>query len=358
MLKARKYQRFAEARQGLRRPARRPPTPFSAPGEATLIFDRRSRTPPSDEELLDAYSATVVRAVETVGPSVVRVHPFKAGFGADGIGSGFFFTPEGLILTNSHVVHGASDIEIVTNDGQAFRALMVGEDVDTDLAVIRIDAVAQVPAARLGDSKRVRPGQLVIAIGAPLGFQATVTTGVVSAIGRSLRGERGRLIEDLIQTDAALNPGNSGGPLVNGAGEVVGVATAIVAGAQGLCFAIASNTAKFVIGELLEHGGVRRGSIGVVAQQAPIPQAFGQAAGLDQSYGVWVAGVERSGPAAHAGIREGDLIVSADDRQITGLDDLLRALDHDSIDRPVQLGIIRSGRRMTLRAVPRERRRA
>ncbi len=358
MLKARKYQHFAKARKAPQRAGRRPPTPFAAPGEATFVFDRRSRAPPTDAELMDAYSETVVRAVEAVGPAVVRVHPLRTGYGAEGVGSGFLISSDGLILTNSHVVRGSTEIEIVTHDGVSFAARPVGEDLDSDLALLRIDHPASLPSARLGDSKRLRPGQLIIAIGAPLGFQATVTTGVVSAIGRSLRGERGRLIEDLIQTDAALNPGNSGGPLVNSAGEVVGVATAIVAGAQGLCFAIASNTAKFVIGELIAHGEVRRGYIGVVAQQAPIPSGFALAAGLDQSYGVWVAGVERSGPAAQAGLREGDLIVSTDGRATTGLDDLLTALDHESINRPVELGVIRAGRRLTIRTVPRPRRRA
>jgi S1-C subfamily serine protease len=358
MLKARKYQRFSEARRGRPRPARRPVTPFALTPSAELIFDRRPRAPIADAGLMDAYSEAVTGAVEAVAPAVVSVHPMRNGYPEEGGGSGFIVSPDGLILTNSHVVHGYSEAEIVTHDGAMLRAKVVGEDVDTDLALLKLDQKSRHPAARLGDSERLKPGQLVVAIGAPLGFQATVTAGVVSALGRTMRGGRGRLIEDLIQTDAALNPGNSGGPLVNGAGEVVGVATAIIIGAPGICFAIASNTAAFVLEELKAHGRVRRGSIGVVAQRAPIPDAFAQASGLSQGSGVWVAGVERIGPAAQAGVEEGDLIISIDGRPATGLDDLLRALDHDSIGRPLEFGIIRAGRRITITVTPRERRRA
>ena len=357
MLKARKYQRVEEARRGQRRPARRPKTPFALPPSAEFVFDRGLRPPRADVGLMDAYSEAVISAVETVASAVVSVHPLRGGY-EDGVGSGFIVSPDGLVLTNSHVVHGSPECEIVTHDGASVRATVVGEDVDTDLALLKFEARGRLAAARLGDSKRLKPGQLVVAIGAPLGFQATVTAGVVSALGRSLRGMRGRLIEDLVQTDAALNPGNSGGPLVNADGEVVGVATAIVSGAQGLCFAIASNTAAFVLEELKAHGRVRRGSIGVVAQRAPIPDAFAHASGLDQASGVWVAGVERISPAAQAGVEEGDLIISIDGRPATGLDDLLRALDHDSIGRPLELGIIRAGRRITINVTPRERRRA
>lgn len=356
MLKARKYQHFSEARRRAGRVPLRPMTPLTLP-PADFIFDRRPRARDRDADLMDAYSEAVVGAVETVAPAVVRVHPLKARYGGDAIGSGFIVSPEGLILTNSHVVRGASDIEIVTHDGGSGRARIVGEDVETDLALLKLEPAGPHPSARLGDSKRLRQGQLIVAIGAPLGFQATVTAGVVSALGRSLRGVGGRLIEDLIQTDAALNPGNSGGPLVNSGGEVVGVATAIISGAPGLCFAIASNTAGFVLGELEKHGRVRRGSIGVVAQQAPIPDALARSAGLDQVWGVWVAAVERAGPAGQAGVQEGDLIVSIDGRPITGLDDLLRALDHGSIGRTLDLGIIRAGRRVHAQVTPRERRR-
>ncbi len=355
MVKARKYQRFAQAR---RRPERRPPTPFMLHGEATPVFRLGSSRPPTiDDGLLDAYSEAVVRAVDNVSPSVVRVHPMQPGMGAEGVGSGIVVGSEGLILTNSHVARGASRIEVVTHDGLSFDARIAGDDPDTDLALLRLEPRVDLPAARLGDSKRLRAGQLVVAIGAPLGFQSTVTAGIVSAVGRTLRSQGGRLVEDLIQTDAAINPGNSGGPLVNSACEVVGVNTVIIAGAQGLGFAIASNTARFVMGELITHGRVRRGYIGVVAQQAPIPPDFARATGVDQDFGVWVAGVERSGPAASAGVEEGDLIVAVGGRPVTGLDDLMAALDHDSINRSTELSIIRSGRRMTLAVTPRERRR-
>ncbi len=358
MLKARKYREFAEAKRSFRSATRRPPSPFAPPPSADFVFDSRPRAPHAETGLMDAYSEAVTGVVEAIAPAVVRVHPLRNGYGPDGVGSGFIVSTEGLILTNCHVVRGSSEVEIVTHDGGSGRAKLVGEDIDTDLALLQLEHRGRLPAARLGDSKRLKPGQLIVAIGAPLGFQATVTAGVVSALGRSLRTERGRLIEDLIQTDAALNPGNSGGPLANSAGEVVGVATAIITGAPGLCFAIASNTASFVLDELKAHGRVRRGSIGVVAQQAPIPEGFALVSGLDQASGVWVAGVERVGPAAQAGVEEGDLIVSIDGRPATGLDDLLRALDHDSIGRPLELGIIRAGKRMTITVIPRERRRA
>jgi S1-C subfamily serine protease len=360
MLKGRKYHHFGLAR---RKPAavsraaagQRRPTPFALPPQATLVFDRHE--PPSDHDLLDAYSSAVVRAVEAVAPAVVRVHPLTADWNSEGEGSGFVVSRDGLILTNSHVARGARQIEIVTHEGQSLLARIVGDDPDTDLALLRVDRPAGLPPVKLGDSKKLRPGQLVIAIGAPLGFEATVTTGVVSALGRSLRGERGRLIEDLIQTDAALNPGNSGGPLVNSAGEVIGVATAVIGGAQGLCFAIASNTASFVIKELLAHGRVRRGQIGMIGQQTPIPPAFARAAGLTQPYGVLIAVVDPKGPSAQAGLIEGDVIVEAEGRPITGLDDLLRALDHTSIDRPMTFGVIREGRRLSVVITPRETRR-
>jgi S1-C subfamily serine protease len=351
MQKGRKYLHFARAR----RPQRRRPTPFVSPVEASPLLFEKLRPPASETQIMDAYSQAVVRAVERVGPTVVRVHPQRNGFGAGGMGSGFVVAPDGLILTNSHVIRGATMVEIVTHDGHSFGAKVVGDDPDTDLALLKIDEPIKLTAAKLGDSKALRPGQLVIAIGAPLGFQATVTAGVVSAVGRALRGERGRMIEDLVQTDAALNPGNSGGPLVNSSGEAVGVVIAGIAGAHGLCFAVASNTAKFVMGEIMSHGQVRRGSIGVVAQQAPIPEHFARVAGLEQPYGIWVADVDRQGPGAQAGLKEGDLIVSAGGRDATGLDDLLAALDHESIGRPTDFVVIRSGQRLTLSITPRRR---
>lgn len=361
MLKGRKYDLFARAR----RPARRRVHEILAyPEGAQFVFDTGRAIEVEggycalpDGDLLDAYSNAVVRAVERIGPSVVRIHPMLDDPRLQGVGSGFAIGDGGLILTNSHVIQGASRYVVITAEGRSFTARCVGDDPDTDLAVIKLDEAVDIPAARLGDSKKLRRGQLVIAIGAPLGFEATVTTGVVSALGRSLRAERGRLIEDLIQTDAALNPGNSGGPLVNSTGEVVGIATAIIAGTQGLCFAVAANTAKFVIAELLAHGHVRRGSIGLVAQQAPIPPALAKATGVTQPYAVYVASVDANGPALKAGIQVGDLLIAAGGQMLTGLDDLLRALDHHSIGRATEFIVIRNGRLMTVTITPRQRRR-
>jgi S1-C subfamily serine protease len=358
MLKGRKYHLFARAKRV------RPRTHeiLAYPDGAQFVFDTGKAIEVEggycalpDGDLLDAYSNAVVRAVERVGPSVVRIHPMLEDPRMGGVGSGFAIAEGGLILTNSHVVQGASRFVVITAEGRSLTARCVGDDPDTDLAVIKVDQAADIPVARIGDSKKLRRGQLVIAIGAPLGFEATVTTGVVSAMGRSLRGERGRLIEDLIQTDAALNPGNSGGPLVNSTGEVVGIATAIIAGYQGLCFAVAANTAKFVIAELLQHGHVRRGSIGLVAQQAPIPPALAKATGVFQPYAVYVAHVDAGGPAAKAGLREGDLLIAAGPQMLTGLDDLLRALDHHSIGRPTEFLVIRQARLMTVTVTPKLR---
>lgn len=357
-MKGIKYRTFAKAR----RPKRRRSASLSFPPEANFVFDAHDGGPPNlpplDHDLLDAYSNAVVKAVEIVGPAVVRVAPVSPDLETIGEGSGFVVSADGLILTNSHVAQGFTRFVVITAEGRALSARLVGDDPDTDIALLRLEQGVKLPHARLGDSKKLRRGQLVIAIGAPLGFEATVTTGVVSALGRSLRGERGRLIEDLIQTDAALNYGNSGGPLVNSAGEVVGIATAVISGAQNLCFAVAANTAAFVKAELLAHGHVRRGSIGLVAQQTPIPPAMAKAAGVNQAYGVWVAALEASGPAARAGLAEGDLIVAADGKPLTGLDDLLRVLDHTSIDRPTRFDIIRAGKLMTVTVTPKARKRS
>jgi S1-C subfamily serine protease len=319
--------------------------------------------PPEDQELLDAYSRAVIDVVDRVGPAVVGLTVRHETLRNDrspqsaGSGSGVVVAPDGLILTNSHVAGGASRIEVMTADGQRLTARVVGDDPDTDLALVRIDEAVTLPAAALGDSKRLKRGQLVIAIGNPLGFESTVTTGVVSALGRSLRARTGRLIDDLIQTDAALNPGNSGGPLVSSRGEVVGVNTAVIMGAQGICFAVAANTASFVLGELVRHGRVRRGFVGIAAQQTAIPRRLQHAASLRQDGAVMVSTVEPGSAAERAGVKAGDILLALDGHTITGADDLIRALTGETIGRSVALDVLRGTERLTASLVPEERKR-
>jgi S1-C subfamily serine protease len=323
--------------------------------------------PVEDRELLDAYSRAVIDVVDRVGPAVVglTVHTGEAnGRSRGGTGSGVVVAPDGLILTNSHVAGAggtaaaASRIEVTTPEGQHLTARLVGDDPDTDLALIRIVEPVTLPAAPLGDSKRLKRGQLVIAIGNPLGFESTVTTGVVSALGRSLRSRNGRLIDDVIQTDAALNPGNSGGPLVSSHGEVVGVNTAVIMGAQGICFAVAANTASFVLGELVRHGRVRRAYIGVAAQHAAISRRRRHFTGVAQDSAVMVGTIEPDSPAARAGIKVGDILLGLDGAVIAGADDLVRALTGGTIDREVALDVLRGTERLTISLVPQERKRA
>jgi S1-C subfamily serine protease len=313
--------------------------------------------PADDQALLDAYSRAVIDVVDRIGSAVVRLD-IRAGDGQrhrDGTGSGVIVAPDGLILTNSHVVGGATRVSVTTVDGSNLTARVVGNDPDTDLALVRVDSSVTLPAATLGDSKRLKRGQLVIAIGNPLGFESTVTTGVISALGRSLRAQSGRLIDDIIQTDAALNPGNSGGPLVSSHGEVVGINTAVIMGAQGICFAVASNTANFVLGELVRHGHVRRAYIGIAAQQTAIPRRLRHAAGVTQSTGVVVAGIEPGSPAELAGVEVGDIIVALDGIPISGADDLIRILGGDKIDRSVPLESLRRGERRLSTITPSQR---
>ena len=319
--------------------------------------------PADDQALLDSYSQAVIDVVDRVGPAVVRLavrngDPARPGEPRGGSGSGVILAPDGLILTNSHVAGTASRIEVTTADGQDLHARLVGDDPDTDLALIRVDEPATLPSARLGNSKRLKRGQLVIAIGNPLGFESTVTTGVVSALGRSLRSRNGRLIDDLIQTDAALNPGNSGGPLVSSRGEVVGINTAVIMGAQGICFAVAANTASFVLGELVRHGRVRRAFIGIAAQQTAIPPLRRRAAGLTQERAVMIGTIEPDSAAERAGLRPGDIILGLDGTIVAGADDLVRALTGDKIGRSVTFDVLRGTERLTIGVVPRERRRS
>lgn len=315
----------------------------------------------SDAELLDAYSRAVVTAAEQISPSVVkidvtqRVNTRRGERDRQGGGSGFIFTPDGLILTNSHVVHGATRIEVSLNDGRQFVASTIGDDPATDLAVIRIDGPGLI-AVPLGDSQQLRVGQLVIAIGNPFGFQYTVTAGVVSALGRSLRSQSGRLIDDVIQTDAALNPGNSGGPLVTSDGHVVGVNTATIMMAQGLCFAIGINTAKFVASRLLRDGHIRRAYIGVVAQTTPLNRRLVRFHDLLVESGVVVLSVESNSPAERAGVREGDVIIGLGGKPVAGIDDLHRLLSDAPAGVPTNLSLLRRTERLEFPLVPEQSR--
>jgi len=314
----------------------------------------------NDSPLLDAYSQAVVSTAEKISPSVVKIEVAPRGVCRSGEprerqggGSGFVFAPDGLILTNSHVVHEATRIRVSLPDGRGFPAHTIGDDPASDLAVIRIDAPNLV-AAPLGDSRRLRVGQLAIAVGNPYGFQYTVTAGVISALGRSLRSYSGRLIEDVVQTDASLNPGNSGGPLVTSDGQVVGVNTATIMGAQGLCFAIGINTAKFVAGRLLQEGRIRRSQIGVEAQNTPLHRRLVRFYDLPQESGVVVISAQEGGPAQRAGVREGDVIVAVDGQPVAGVDDLQRLLTDVRVGVSTSLTVVRHTEKLELQVVPEE----
>jgi S1-C subfamily serine protease len=308
---------------------------------------------PADAELLDAYSRAVSGVVERVAPAVVsvEVHHRRTGRGkareSQGHGSGFVFTPDGFILTNSHVAHDATKTDVAFPDGRRLRAELVGDDPDTDLAVLRVDAASQT-AAPLGDSAALRVGQVVIAIGNPLGFQSTVTAGVVSALGRSFRSVSGRLIDNVIQTDAALNPGNSGGPLLDSRGTVVGVNTAVILPAQGICFAVAVNTVKLVVGQLIAFGHVRRARIGVGGQNVSLPRLAVRAHRLIQPSGVLITTVESGSPAARAGVQPGDIIVAFDAQPVHGIDDLHRLLTGERIGAATTIAVVRKADRLEL----------
>ncbi|VVB47733.1 Peptidase S1 and S6 chymotrypsin/Hap [Beijerinckiaceae bacterium RH AL1] len=307
----------------------------------------------ADEAALDAYSRTVAHLVDAVGPAVARIETGAKG-GRGGIGSGFVIADDGLVLTNSHVVAGAKRVRVVLTEGREAGAEVIGDDPATDLALLRAPLPAGTAVARLGDSKLLRRGHLVVAIGNPLGFESTVTAGVVSALGRSLRGYGGRLIEDVIQTDAALNPGNSGGPLVAGSGEVVGINTAMIGGAQGLCFAVSANTARFVVSEFVAHGHVRRAHLGIEAQTVPVARRIAVAIGSGPR-GVRIGALEPGGPAATQGLKDGDLIFELAGQPVGGADDLIRALNADAIGRPTEVAVLRNGRVERITVTPRER---
>jgi S1-C subfamily serine protease len=330
--------------------------PLSGPESASA---RSPLSPPSDDfALLDAYSQAVVSVAERVSPAVVKIevvgrgdHPHQP----SGTGSGFLFTPDGFLLTNSHVVHAARTLNVTLAEGDRLPADLIGDDPATDLAVVRVRSRG-LPYVGLGDSSKVRIGQLAVAIGNPLGFQTTVTAGVVSALGRSLRSSSGRLIEDVLQTDAALNPGNSGGPLVSSRGEVIGVNTAIILPAQGICFAVASNTAQFVAQELMKDGRIRRAQLGLAGQNLPLPRGWIRKLDLLQTTGVLVSMTEAKGPAAQAGLREGDVIVTFAGQAIGSIDDLHRMLSASRIQQSLPIEVIRDGALQELTVVPQESR--
>ncbi len=310
-----------------------------------------------DMELLDAYSRAVVAVAEAVGPSVVSIAVGNPPDGENaepiGAGSGVVIAPDGYILTNDHVVQKANRLTVSLTDGTSLAAALIGSDPATDLAVIRANA-AYLPACTLGSSERLRVGQLVIAMGNPFGFQSTVSTGVVSALGRALRSTQGRLIENIIQHTAPLNPGNSGGALVDSTGEVVGINTAIIAMAQGIGFSIPASTAKWVVSQILTHGRVRRGSFGIAGRQRALDRRLVRFHGLKKNYAVEVMSVETSGPAGRAGLRQGDLIVAVNGEAVQSVDDLHRFLSDWPIGRSAQVEILRGMALQTLGIVPRE----
>ncbi len=313
--------------------------------------------PETDEDLLDAYSRAVVGVVDKVGPAVVSIGVRKRTrslrYGQEGAGSGVIIAPDGFVLTNHHVVEGAEDVQVRLTDGRSFSAHLVGSDPATDLAVVRAGA-SNLPTAELGDSDSLRVGQLVIAIGNPLGFQSTVSTGVISALGRALRSQAGRLIENVIQTDVPLNPGNSGGPLVDSRGRVIGINTAMIFMAQGISFAVPVNTVKWVVGELVTRGKVRRAYLGIAGQVRPIGRRIQRHLELQAATAVEVVSVEEEGPAHQAGVREGDLMLSVNEKSVASVDDIHRLLTGWTGGSPLSLTILRNGERLQVQVIPGE----
>src|SRR6201995_5285876 len=331
---------------------------FTSSNAAALSAAPAEPSPDNDQVLLDAYSNAVIGVPERVCPAVVRVETgpkVRSARERGGLGSGIVISPDGLVLTNSHVVGSAKEIRLRDVEGIATDARVLGVDPDTDLALLRADGARDLRYAALGNSKRLRRGQLVVAIGNPLGFESTVTAGVVSALGRSIRSVSGRVIEDVIQTDAALHPGNSGGALVSSNAEVIGVNTAIIQGAQGICFAVASNTAQFVLSEIIRHGYVRRAYIGVSGQTAPVPRRHAVLAGVDNTMGALLTQIEQDGPAAAAGLLPGDVVIRLDGVDINGVPRLIRVLDRDRIGRTLKMDVLRLGRLREIDIHPVER---
>jgi len=317
----------------------------------------------SDDELLDVYSQVVSRTVKMVSPSVVKIDVIHnsensparsfSSKAVTGSGSGFVYTPDGFILTNSHVVSAAQSIEVCFTDGKKLKARLIGDDPHTDLAVVKVDGF-QLPYAHLGDSSRLSVGQLVVAIGNPFGFECTVTSGIVSALGRSIRSNSGRLIDQVIQTDAALNPGNSGGPLVNSRAQVIGVNTAIIRPAQGICFAVPSNTAQWVAGQLMTQGRIKRAYLGLAGQNVLLPEGIVSVERVPVQSGVHVITVEPDGSAYRGGIRQGDIIIAVDGNLVGSMDDLHRYLTQEKIGRPMAFAIIRQFEKIALDVIPQE----
>jgi S1-C subfamily serine protease len=325
--------------------------PIQLEGETRAEPHQDAPSAVDDSQLLDGYSQTVVSVAEKISASVVKIDAVHRR--GPGGGSGFVFTRDGFILTNSHVVSRARKIEVSLTDGRRYTAELIGDDPDTDLAVIRIHGPDLV-SAPLGESGVLRVGQLVIAVGNPYGFQTTVTAGVISALGRSLRSQSGRLMDNIIQTDAALNPGNSGGPLVNSRGEVIGVNTAVILPAQGICFAIPIDTAKWVVGLLMRDGKIRRGYLGLAGQNIELPRRFVRYHNLATNSGILVVSVEPDSPARDAGLREGDVLVAFNDKPLAGIDDLHRLLTDDAIGKRSTLTILRRTEKLALDITPEE----
>ena len=310
-------------------------------GAASVRHHGASSRRGDDGPLLDAYSRAVTDVVDRVGPTVVRLDIAAPNGRPAGSGSGVIVSPDGLVLTNAHVVGARTRAKVTMLDGRNLSARILGVDADTDLALLRVDEDEHLPFAQLGDSRALKRGQLAVAIGNPLGFDATVTAGVVSALGRSLRAQNGRMMDDVIQTDAALNPGNSGGPLVSSTGEVIGINTAVIAGAQGICFAVAANTARFVLGEIIRHGRVRRAFLGVAAGTVPLPRRIALRLGFEQATGAVVTAVEGGSPADEAGLLSGDIVMAVDGVTVHGADDIVRTLDADRIGRTIPIDVLR-----------------